>query len=947
MATRRERVILDLEDRLSPGMAKAAASTALLNRELGSLSRDSVNTRRGISDIDRPVQSIGRSSERSSNQIDRLSGRMRILADVAAILGPSLIPIGAIAVPAITGLAAQFGFAAVGAGTAILAFQGVGDAVKALNTAALEPTTANLKAAQIALEQLSPAAQGFVSQLGEMRPALKALRDEAAEGLFPGLTEALDSLEGALPRVQSIIASVSSELGDIAADTGASLASDRWAPFLDFIAAEAPEALREMSDATGNVAHAMANLWMAFDPLNDDFSQWLVDATRSLDQWSAGLSQTQGFQEFVAYIRETGPQVADTFAAIGNAVLQVVQAAAPLGGPVLAGIEALANAVAAIADSDMGTPIFTAVAALSLFNRTVAITGAMSRATFGGPAITTMRGWGGSIRGVTADLRTYSAVQNTAAGRARASVAQMNAQAAAAGRLRANLAGVGMGAAVLGGLAIASTGAADGMGLTNTASLALMGTIAGPWGTVIGGAAGLLLDAKAAGDGFADSLDRARVAVKGDDVDEIRAALADLKKQREDLEHISGIGDFFSDRFSGGMAGQNAAIRDFDDQIAKLKDRLDFTKEEAQQRLLADGFTATAAGIDSASGSTQDFITELQSLSDVLAGRASFRDFEQAIDDFAERAQKRAEILGKVRDEESEFVAKMAGLDRDLAAARKDGDGDRVADIQARRAQEKSAHEERVRELREQADELKNTLDTDTQAGRDTEELLDRIANTALAMASKLDPIKRAEFLAGARTEFIKAAKEAGLLDDAANKLADDVLGLSTLKGKVKIVVDADGAYRVIDLVARRLERLTRGTHIINIKAQAAKNQDIVGDIHGFAGGGWTGPGAKHQPAGVVHADEFVFSKEATHGRVGYLSALHQEMRGLRGYANGGLVQPVPMASGGLSDQDVDRIAGALLSARSIYGNVTVVGDGSFEREQRQRLSALDGIRRG
>ena len=49
-------------------------------------------------------------------------------------------------------------------------------------------------------------------------------------------------------------------------------------------------------------------------------------------------------------------------------------------------------------------------------------------------------------------------------------------------------------AALMGGLALASSGAADSIGLTNTVSLALMGTMAGPWGAAVGGAIGLALD---------------------------------------------------------------------------------------------------------------------------------------------------------------------------------------------------------------------------------------------------------------------------------------------------------------------------------------------------------------------------------------------------------------------------------------------------------------------
>jgi TP901 family phage tail tape measure protein len=57
--------------------------------------------------------------------------------------------------------------------------------------------------------------------------------------------------------------------------------------------------------------------------------------------------------------------------------------------------------------------------------------------------------------------------------------------------------------------------------------------------------------------------------------------------------------------------------------------------------------------------------------------------------------------------------------------------------------------------------------------------------------------------------------------------------------------------------------------------------------VPGFADGGYTGPGAKYQPAGVVHKGEFVFPQEAVNRiGVGTLGA----MAGLPGYASGGYV---------------------------------------------------------
>lgn len=86
------------------------------------------------------------------------------------------------------------------------------------------------------------------------------------------------------------------------------------------------------------------------------------------------------------------------------------------------------------------------------------------------------------------------------------------------------------------------------------------------------------------------------------------------------------------------------------------------------------------------------------------------------------------------------------------------------------------------------------------------------------------------------------------------------------------------------------------------------------GAFLGFAGGGYTGDGDKHQPKGVVHGGEFVFTREATQ-RIG-VPNLYSMMRG---YAEGGFVsdrppapimQPVGKGSAGFVMNNVFNING-------------------------------------
>lgn len=383
MAVRNESVRISAIDDFTSPVARMSAAAALFKRQLDDINGTNVDVNRGLIDTARSVNTVGDSTRRTSADINQFSGRLRIMADAALTLGPATLPIAAIAVPAITGLASAFGFAAIGAGSAIVAFQGVGDALSAVNKAQLEPTAANLAAARQAMDQISAPAREFVRELNGMDAAFTAVRDAAAEGFFSQLTPALADVEAALPRVASLFESVAGAVGKVGAEAIESLTGPEWADFFSFIQAEAPRALSDLGAAVGSVAHGMAELWMAFSPLNRDFNGWLRDAAAGFDKWAQGLSQTEGFQEFVDYIRTSGPQVAEAFAAIGNAVLQVVQAISPLGGPVLQVITQFANALATLADSDLGTPLFATAAGLAAVGRAGRLLGVTSTGVAG------------------------------------------------------------------------------------------------------------------------------------------------------------------------------------------------------------------------------------------------------------------------------------------------------------------------------------------------------------------------------------------------------------------------------------------------------------------------------------------------------------------------------------------------------------------------------------
>lgn len=540
MTTRRERVIVEAVDSYSAEVLRMAGATALFRREADQSNRSIGPMRSGLRGLDSDARKAGSS-------IDQLSGRLGLAVRAAGAFGPALTPLTTSLTPVLAGATTQVGFLIAALGTSVLAFQGVGDALTAIEDARLDPTVENLEEARQAMSLLAPQTQTFVRELSALRPQLTGLRDAAAGGIFPGLTESLDDVESLLPRMSGILERIGSATGNLIADGAEALAGPEWVQFFDFIEREAEPTLTTLGRTIGNLTRGVAELWMRMDPLSDDFTSGLLNASEDFARWADELGSTQGYREFLDYVRDTTPQVLDTLGSLGDAVLQIGEAAAPLGGPVLRILEDFLDVIARIADSPLGTPLL-AIAAIasqvSLLRRAMTgLQGVMARpigaGTVGGMLAGGTAAGRSPLRTMIADYRTLQSVENSAAGRAQATASAVVAQAQARDRLsasiRGNAAAAAKGGAAVAGLAFATSGAAESAGLTNTASLALLGTLAGPWGAGLGAAGGAVLDLKGSTDALSASIKGIYAAIDAGDLDGLNSAMAETQRQMNDL----------------------------------------------------------------------------------------------------------------------------------------------------------------------------------------------------------------------------------------------------------------------------------------------------------------------------------------------------------------------------------------------------------------------------
>jgi hypothetical protein len=780
LATRHERVIVDLDDRFSRPAAGMAAGVSLFRRNVNDADRDLIK-------FDRTTQDVGRN-------IDKLSGRLGLFIDLAATLGPALIPAATAAVPLLAGLTNQLGFAVIAGGATVLAFQGVGDALKAVNEYGLDPSTANFEKMNAAMAELAPAGQDFVRQLQSMRPEMEKLQAAAQSGMFPGMTEGLESLMTRMPEAERIIGTVSDTVGDLLSQAGGSLASPEWDQFFQMLESEARPTLTALGESLGNVTRGLAEMWIAFAPLNRDFSQGMLEASESFAQWADGLSQTQGFADFMAYLEETGPQVRETLSAIGNALLDVAVAAAPIGGPVLRALEAFADVISAIASSDLGTPLLAAVAAMRAFSLASSVVGRASTTTFGSgiagqvsalqvmpgalrkateaqkalgvaqrEARTITAGYVGQLqvantlqaKGIPTSIRAQAklnlALEDTRAAHARVADAEKRATSAAANRtaaIRQTAATTGKAAAGAAALGLAVSGAADSMGFANTATLGLAGSMAGPWGAAVGAGAGLLIDLSHGGDAAADALARLNFAIKAGDFAGMNAALKDFNAQLKDAKKVTGLGDAFGDLkadIGAGLKGYRSAETQALDNQAKAAGGINGAAAFAASQQIAAGFNLTASAAQNATRTVQGFGASIASMNAAIGRQSGLLGYREAL----------------------------------------------LAANEALKANGR-------------------TLNKNSAEGQANRRALLNMASAAVNAARSLSPLKGARYLQNARKDFVQTATAMGMPRAEAKRLANALLAVDRTKVNPKIKVDSRQALMAANGVASALNRIPR-----------------------------------------------------------------------------------------------------------------------------------------
>ena len=176
--------------------------------------------------------------------------------------------------------------------------------------------------------------------------------------------------------------------------------------------------------------------------------------------------------------------------------------------------------------------------------------------------------------------------------------------------------------------------------------------------------------------------------------------------------------------------------------------------------------------------------------------------------------------------------------------------------------------------------------DYKAKGGGEDDQTLQDMLKKQQAFYDKQDELQM-DWLGGAKKAFADYGAEAMNMYDNVGEIASAGLnGLSDLMTEFLTTGKAsfkDFASSIIKMIVQMIAKMAIFNAISGMTG--GKTWTMGSLMNGFSGGGYTGDGAKYDPAGIVHKGEFVFTKEATQ-RIGAKNLY----RLMRGYANGGSV---------------------------------------------------------
>jgi phage-related protein len=315
-------------------MAEDKAKVDLFGRKRASakVSVDNSQASAALAALSRNIDKLGGAYKKASPGMPGSGHGLAWLIGMAAALAPAFGPASAaVGLFGAAGIAA-FGGAAVSLG---LYAKVLGGTIKQI-------------------QEANKAGKELPGWLGKAQKAMKGMSDawgdlqkKTAAGQGKLLTQVFTVLAGVIPKLIPLINSISKGLSGAFEPITHLMQSGLFDRFIKLLSSNAVKDLPQIGHALSNGLRGLMNLFIALDPIIQRLVQWLPQITGQFARWSR-VKAPDFIDKVFGTIQKYGPQTLQMLSSLGDFIVNIGRALAPLTGPALDVITHLADSLAKI-----------------------------------------------------------------------------------------------------------------------------------------------------------------------------------------------------------------------------------------------------------------------------------------------------------------------------------------------------------------------------------------------------------------------------------------------------------------------------------------------------------------------------------------------------------------------------------------------------------------------
>lgn len=290
------------------------------------------NASRKINDVNRALDNLGGGGRKVTAIIAGVSGSI-------AALAPAVAGIGAMASMFASASAGAVAFGAVAVssiGGVIEASEKVAKIEEKIKQAdSAKERIKYQKELQQVMAGLSKAERQALADLMEFKSWWGSFTQSLQAPVLKVFGQGLYFIRNVMEGLKPAIATTGNVLANFLEKVNASFKTEQVKSFFDYINSSVGQNLTAILTTAGNLFVGFMEILKAFSPLSQSFAQGMVNMSASFRKWAEGLSQSQGFQNFVNYVKANTPVLLSLIGNLFKFIGQLVVALAPLGSVVL------------------------------------------------------------------------------------------------------------------------------------------------------------------------------------------------------------------------------------------------------------------------------------------------------------------------------------------------------------------------------------------------------------------------------------------------------------------------------------------------------------------------------------------------------------------------------------------------------------------------------------